>query len=511
MRTTSSACRATLATGAVLLAAVPAAAADSLSDSVERFLDNAQKKIEETKIWKLRVKPSLHESVIWTDNIFLNADGEDNVKLTRVLGPGATIVTDPDQLARIASTVPEFADTESQGEKSDFIIQSELGTDLVLPVNESYSKVFDKLEQMTLLSVKIRNQEYLDHNELDNNSYFLRTDVFSFINDLLNQKWGNNFWVRMKDEYADLNDPLDATIRLLKQDGISNVDSFTDFGRKENLFNFDAGWNGAKVDALLGYERYNLWLNDESLQQADHKRDNFHAEVGSLVPGWEQQRAYARYDVWLYHFGRADVLSLSGDVNSEQILNDATVQRGALGVEGPMISDKTTFLAEAGYENWNPNTQGLSADTSSYAGFMGHVQAAYKPWDEQNTTFSFEYQKTIDYSAISNFNLEHTGLFSVRHELIPKRLDGDFNISLTTTSPSDGPDRKLLETGCGLTYHVYKQLDVSLRYVFRHQTARNEIVTASAFGRGARVFEYQVKSDSEFVQNIVELGFLLHF
>lgn len=511
MRTPRSARRATVAMGALLLTAVPAAAADSLSESVEQFLNNTQTKIEETKIWKLRIKPTLHESVIWTDNIYLNAADENPVTLTRVLGPGATVVTDPAQLARIASTIPDFEDTATQGRESDFIFQSELGTDLVLPVNEKYSKAFDKLEQMTLLGVKVRNQEYLDHNELDNNSVFLRTDVFSFINDLLNQQWGNNVWVRMSDEYSDLNDPLDASIRLLQSGGISTVDQFTDFGRKENLFNLDAGWNGAKVDASMGYERYNLWLNDESLQQADHVRQNFHAEVGSLVPGWEQQRAYLRYDVTLYHFGRADVLSLNGDVNSEQILNDATVQKGSLGVEGPMISDKTLFLAEAAYENWNPNTQGLSADTTSYAGFLGHFRAAYKPWEEQNTTFSFEYQKSLDYSAISNFNKEHTGLLSVRHEIIPKRLDGDFNISLTTTSPSDGPDRKLLETGCGLTYHVFKQFDVSLRYVFRHQTARNEIVTSSAFGRGARVFEYQVASDSEFYQNIVELGFLLHF
>ncbi len=511
MRTTRTARRATVAVGALLLGAAPAVAADSLSESVERFLNNTQTKIEETKIWKLRVKPSLRESLIWTDNIFLNADDENPVKLTRVLGPGATIVTDPDQLARIAATNPDFADTATQGRESDFIIQSELGVDLVLPVNEEYTKAFGGLEQMTFLGAKVRNQEYLDHNELDNNSVFLRTDVFSFINDLLNQRWGNNLWIRVSDEYSDLNDPLDATIRLLQQDGISNVDQFDDFGRKENLFNLAVGWIGAKTDATLGYERYNLWLDDKSLQQADHVRQDFYAEVGTKVPGWEQQRMYARYDVWLYHFGRAEVLNSDGTTSDAQILNDATVQKGAIGIEGPMISEKTMFLAEAAYESWNPNTQGLSSDTTSYAGFMGHVKAAYKPWDEQNTIFSFEYQKTLDYSAISNFNEEHTGILTVKHEIIPKRLDSDFNISLTTTSPSDGPDRKLLETGAGLTYHLYKQFDISLRYVFRHQTARNEIVTSSAFASGARVFEYQVKSDSEFYQNIVELGFLLHF
>src|SRR5882724_7858012 len=111
MRNSMTAGRAAAAAALLLTVTMPALAADSLSDSVEQFLTNAQNKIDETKLWKFRVKPSLRESVIFTDNIFQNAAHENPVTLTRVFGPGATVITNPAQLAQIASTTPDFADT----------------------------------------------------------------------------------------------------------------------------------------------------------------------------------------------------------------------------------------------------------------------------------------------------------------------------------------------------------------------------------------------------------------
>lgn len=503
--------RGALALAATLGAAAPAFAQDSLSGSIERFLNNTQSALEENKIWKIRVRPSLRESVIFTDNVFLNDEDENPVRLLRVQGPGATVITDPRRLEQIAATVPEFRDTETRGRESDFIIQSELAVDFVLPVNEDKSKLFGANE-ITLLSVKGRNQEYLDVNELDNNSLFLKTDIFGFVNDLIGGEWGNGFWLRVQDDYSKLRDPLDASIRLLAQTGVTLVDSFDDFGREENTFNFDTGWRGSKVDASAGYEKYNLWLDNDNLDQAQHGRHNFHAEVGSLLPGVERLRGYLRYDVWIYHFARAPIRDDRGnEIGKAQILNDATVQQGTIGVNGDVIPDRLNVVLEAGYASWNPHSDGLSADRTHYAGFMPHVRVAYKPWDERSTRLQFEYGKRIGYSAISNFNLEHAATLSLLHELIPERLDGDISVAFTSTSPSDGPDRKLLEAGFGLTYHLFKQADVSFRYLYRHQTARNEIRNQSAFARGARAFDFEVSSDSEFVQNILELSLLLHF
>jgi hypothetical protein len=377
-------------------------------------------------------------------------------------------------------------------------------------VNDEYYNAFQR-HAITLLGAKVRVQEYLDRNELDNTSVFLHTDLFGFVNDLLNQSWGRSFWVRVKDDYSKLSDPLDTEIRLLGQTGITTVADFHDFGRVENTFNFDTGWLGNKVDASAGYENYNLWLDDHELDQAQHTRHNVHGELGSKVPGWELQRAYLRYDIWWYRFDEAPVVDANGNVSDQQVLNDATVQQAMLGLQGPVLSERTMFRIEGGYGTWDPETNGLAADDTDFSGPMGRFQAVYKPWEERDSRISFEYFKSIDYSSISNFNLSHNALLQIAHEFVPKRWVADMSLAFTKTSPSDGPDRKLFEAGAGLTYHVYPQMDVTLRYVFRHQTATNEIVTNSAFQRGGQVYEYQIVSDSEFVQNIVELGLLLQF
>jgi hypothetical protein len=512
MKTPMTARRAAIVAAGLCIATGPALADDSLSDSVEKFLQQTQDKIADSKLWKFEVRPSLHESVIWTDNIYLNAKDEDNVILTRVTGNGVDI-KNPAQLARIEQTLPDFRDTSTQGRQSDFIIQSDLNVDIVLPVNDSYTKAFGNKKSMEILGVEVKNQEYLDHNELDNNSVFLHTNLFGFISDLFNVEAGNNFWIHVKDDFSKLKDPLDTSIRLLRQDGLTSLRSFNDFERTENTANIDVGWNGGNVDASAGYENYHLLLDAEELDQVEHTRHNFHAELGT---GLQQSRGYLRYDYWIYHFARAPLHDARGNtVGHAQILNDANVHMGTLGFTGPLFSDRMTTKLEGSYENWEPDDDGLSQDSEHFAGFIGHAQLAYRPWEERNTQFQFEYQHRLTYSAISNYNSTHEGTFTVLHEIIPKRLDADFNLSFSTTTPTDGPVRKLLETGVGLTYHVYKQLDVSARYVFRHQTAQKEITTSSAFARGTggntRLYQYEIKSNSEFYQNIVELGFVLHF
>jgi hypothetical protein len=511
MRTSKTLGAAAAAAGAALLMSAPAFAADSLKDSVEQFLNNTQTKVEDTKIWKFHIKPSLRESVIWTDNVYLNDDHEQEIKLTKVTNTTTgAVVTDPGTLAQIQKTQPGLEDNNI-GRDGDFIIQSELGLDFVVPVDEAKYKAF-KREQMTILGVKVRNQEYLDHNELDNNSIFLHTDLFGFLTDLMNQQWGEHVWVRVRDDYSYLRDPLDSEIRVLGQTGVNGIKRFNDFGRTENTFNFDTGVNGNQCDASVGYERYNLWLSDRDLDQAEHCLQIFRGEVGTIVPETEGVRAYVRYEFGQIRFAEAPINDAHGhNTGSKQILNDGDINKGTIGAEWK--NEKLEARAESAYENWKPrNGSGLSGDTNQYSGVVSHVQLAYLPWQERpKTKFQFEFVQTIDYSAISNFNANQTVTLSVLHQIIPDRLDADCNISFTNTNPSDGPYRKLLETGCGLTYHMFKQADVTFRYLFRHQTAHGEIVTNSDYQSGDNLYSYTVASDSAFYQNIVELGLLFHF
>ena len=133
-----------LGAGFVAFAAAPALAQDSVTDRVEEFLANTQKQVEQAKLWKFEVHPSLRESVIWTDNVFLNDRGEDPLILRSMTTPGGTIVRNRSVLDRFEERHPAFRDRQSQGRVDDFIIQSELGVDLGLPVNEEYSRAFQQ-------------------------------------------------------------------------------------------------------------------------------------------------------------------------------------------------------------------------------------------------------------------------------------------------------------------------------------------------------------------------------
>lgn len=501
-----------LASAALLCTAGSTLAEDSLSDSIERFLQNTQNSIDDTKLWKVHLKPSLRESFIWTDNVFLNAEDEDNVILKRITNNSTgNVITNRDQLEQIEQRIPDFKDTGTEGRVGDYILQTEPTLDFVVPVNENYFKAFGR-EQMTILGVQVRNQEYMHRQDLDNTSIFLRTDIFGFLSDLLSFEAGNNWWIRVKDDFSRLRDPLDTSIRLQLQDGLGRIKQFKDFERTENTANLDFGYNGGQFDVSAGYENYHLLLEDEDLDQAEHTRHNFHAEVGTQIPWWQQKRVYLRYDYWIYHFSQAPIHGADGSVvNEAQILNDANVQKATLGINGRFFSEKMQGKFEAAYLSWDPKSDGLSGDRNAFDGLLGHAQMAYQPWEERNTKIQLEYEHLIGYSAISNYNSTHIGTLTVLHEIIPKRLDADFTFAFSTTTPSDGPSRKLLETGAGVTYHVFKQFDVTLRYLFRHQIGSNEIVTPSAFARDGRLFEYELRSSGNFHQNILELGFLLHF
>ncbi len=501
-----------LGAGFVAFAAAPALAQDSVTDRVEEFLANTQKQVEQAKLWKFEVHPSLRESVIWTDNVFLNDRGEDPLILRSMTTPGGTIVRNRSVLDRFEERHPAFRDRQSQGRVDDFIIQSELGVDLRLPVNEEYSRAFQQ-KYMTILGLKVRNQEYLDVNELDNTSVFLDTDVFGFLSDLLNAQWGNVIWVRFRDSFSRLNDPLDASILQLNQTGLTSIKDFQDFERTENTANLDVGYTGNMIDAVVGYENYHLLLDDEELDQAEHTRHGFHAEVGTQIPGWQGKRAFARYDQWLYNFARAPQFDAAGnEVAQVQVLNDAQVHRTVVGVDGKFFSDRIFGRGEAGYLWWNTDNDGATGDERDWGGVVGLVRLRYTPWEERRTWVQFEYERTVQYSAISNWNAIHEGVFSIGHEIIPKRLDADFTLALSRVNPSDGPHRVLFEGGIGAVYHLYPQLDLSLRYLYRRQVSEQEIITTSAFATGSgRLFNYEIRSDGDFYQNILELALLLHF
>ena len=501
-----------LLVSSIVLAGSGHAFADSLSDSIEQFLADTDKTIEDTKIWKIHVRPALTESVIWTDNVFLNDRGEKALSLQRILTPsGQSISFSPKRARAIERRL--LPDSGKIGREDDFIIRSKLDLDFEIPVNPEVSRVFDDVDSITVLSAEVSNQEYLDLNELDNTSFTLGTDLFGFVGDLIDFQAGNRIWVRGRNEFSRVTDPLDATFRFLARDGIGTISTFRDFERDENTANLDIGYEGGRVNAEVGYTNYSLELEDNEFQTAGHSRHTWHAEADAELPFWAEKRGYVRYDFSLYKFDRAPVLSRRGTVlRHEKSLNDADVHRAVVGVKGLMFSQKLRGQVEAGYLTWDPRSDSTSGDTTSYNGIVGRAKLAYKPFEERKTQFQFSYDRVLGYSSISNFNASHQVLVSVIHDIVPKRWDFDGSVSFVRTEPSDGPTRNLYELGLGVVYHVFPQMDLSFRYLGRYQESSDEIAIRSAFGRpnGSTVF-YELQSDGDFYQNILELGLTLHF
>ena len=234
---------------ATLLAFPVAASASELTDGIRDVLDDLDRGIEEARVWKLHVRPTFSESVIWTDNVFLNDRGERPFRLVRVAGPNG-LIEDPVRLRNIQRSVADFRRVESSGRVDDVISRTDLGVGLVLPVNPEMSKLFDAKE-MTVLSAQVRRHEYMDRNELDNGDFALSTDVFGFLSDILDWSAGNRFWVRAGADHSRLEEPLDTDIVELQQIGIRSVD-FKNFERTESEFRLDAGLTENRFDASIG-------------------------------------------------------------------------------------------------------------------------------------------------------------------------------------------------------------------------------------------------------------------
>ena len=326
--------------------------------------------------------------------------------------------------------------------------------------------------------------------------------------------------MRTEAEYNRITDPLDAQTLFLRDDGATSLATFQDFERDEKRAKFTTGYEGGQVDGKVAFEYYGLSLDDSEFSQADHLRYTYSSEVGTELPWWQEKRGFLNYEFRQYKFGRSDVLDVNGNrVGRTQVLNNGDVHRIVAGVEGALFTQRLTGRIEAGYIGWDARSDGESGDNNDYNGFAGGFRVAYKPFEERKTQFQIAYDRDLGYSTISNYNKKHDVVLSFIHDIIPNRLDGDASIAFTRTEPSDGPDRNLWELGLGLTYHLYEQLDVSFRYLMRYQDSKDEIKVTSAFDLDAndgvpgpgRIVEYQLSSDGDFWQNILELGITLRF
>lgn len=449
----------------LLGAASSARAQDGLMGSIRDFLDRTSDKLDENRIaGKIRFSPYVAQRFVYDDNIWLNDKDE--------------------------------ADT--RGREDDLISDSTVRLGLVLPVNRQYSRMYEEIfgrDELTLLSYEARFLEYAHRSGTDSINQHIRTDLFGFLEDLGSIGLEGRHWIfDVGAEYSDLSDPIDILVRDLQLPGFPPQFVLDEIRRRAVQAHAAIGWRGNNLDAKVGYEFYWLDFANDFFQQANQVSHKGYAEVGFRPPGLEDKRVYLRVSYTDLHF-------------REELLNDAGISEGVIGFEGSLISKKLQFVLEGGWLDWNVDMSGLLGDDNEYRGGVGLARVVYQPWAQRDLKFQIEGRRSVNWSAISNYRVDHAVTFTVFNSFTPK-LDGDLTLAWSHHVPSAGPIRTLYEAGVGVTYHLFKQVDLTARYLFRYQNEYREefLTTADQFGNPV-----QIQTNGDFYQNVFSVGVEITF
>jgi opacity protein-like surface antigen len=429
-----------------------------LMDTIQNYLDKAETKVQETSLWKFKFGVVFEQRLIYDDNIFLNDDDE--------------------------------AGTE--GRVWALISDTSLGFGLYLPVNPNYVKYFDK-DKVKILDYKITVQEYVTRGDVDNIAHSFTTDLFSFWKDLFKiDGVGSRIYTRFKNRLDYVTDPLDLEVRDLRLIGFPTVKAVTELERWENRLDLEIGYEGNLIRGHVAYRNEYYHFDDKLFEQADHMEHTYAGRVGVNLPKFE--------DKFVYLEGRFRQLRYD-----ENTLNDADAWEVVAGFEGTVISRKLQVQAECGYSEWDSSDDGKTADDSDYDGFIAYGQLVFRPWENRNIQFQLDGGRALGWSAIANYRVEDRGSVSVLYEVLPKLLDADLTLSVEKNNVSEGPDRILYSVGAGLKYHLFKQLDLTARYLYRTQSSKNEVELTDGTG------DVVAESDGDFFQNVFSIGLSLKF
>jgi opacity protein-like surface antigen len=426
---------------------------------VEGWLNGVDESIDEVRIGgKVKLAFNFGQRVMYDDNIYLNAKNE------------------PDTRGRVGSWV------------SDTV----LGVAFLLPTNPDYSQFF-KRDSITIFRYEFGYTAYFTDGGVNHPRHTFSTDLFSFFKDLFKVSGeGSRFYFRIKNDLDFKTDPLDLKLRNLSLIGLPVINDFQRLERWENRFDALVGYNGNRFKATISYRNEWFSFTDREFQQADHMEHIVPVRFGVAIPQHENKVVYLE--------GRYRNLNYRKD-----ILNDAEVWEIVGGFEGSIISRRMTAVAEAGYSSWNSKDNGLTADDSDYSGFIGLLRLVYRPWEERKLQFQLEAERRVQWSAIANYLVENRGELSVIYEFIPRRLEGDLTLAVRDQDESDGPSRTLWEVGLGVRYHLFKQVDLTARYLYRNQDSRNEIVYVDPVTGVLR------QTNGDFYQNVISVGIEVRF
>jgi hypothetical protein len=435
---------------------VESAGSPGTMDTIQNWLDQADDAIDGVTLWKFKIGVSFTERMIYDDNVYLNDDDEPN----------------------------------TEGRADSIISETSLGLSLLLPTNPDYSRLF-KRDTVNILSYEATYLWYFNEPDTSNLAHSISTDLFGFFKDLFKLTGeGSRFYFRVQDTLDFKTDPLDLELKNLRLTGFPTLKSFDKLERWENRFHAMLGYDGNLFRARATYDNEFYAFEDDEFESADHMEHKVALRVTVDIPGMEDKAVYAegRYR-WLRY--------------DEDVLNDAEAWEAVLGFDGIIISRKLRAIAEAGFLSWDSDDNGDTADEDDHEGGLGMVRLIFRPWEERKVQFQLEVRRELTWSAIANFRIDDTATFSVIYEWIPDKLELDLTLSAESHDESDGPDRILYEAGLGARYKLFRQVDVTARYLYRRQDSEKEIELVQD--------GETTSSDGDFYQNVFSLGLELRF
>ena len=486
----------------------------SRSGGFDDFMRRTGRAIEETKFLGMRLRPRLSVEVGVTDNVYyqdenevlvvdrnpdgvgnnaFEADGVDND------GDGVTDETGE-------SIVPP------RGEVDEIFVNANLGVGFELALNSALLNAINQAgNTMEIANIDVTMVEYFkesDSPDAFNTNVGFDIPLLIRLNKDFNR---NTFYARVEGDYSNVTDPLDVAVYQF--DALNSnpaVEQRSDFERTEWYAKGTLGWKGPVLDAKVTGRLYEMTLDDEDLQSADHTETEIYGELGLTIRNTEH-RLFAFIEVTDYDFeDRGPTEDVPG-------LRNFTKTRAGGGWEGPAFSKKVRARLE-GYSikqdiedddvppfPFDPFNQPREFD--SYDGFGGLVRVTYRPFITKPTEIAVEYSKDLEWSVVADHKIVDYGNASLTHP-INDRFSTQLSYSLTHENVSHRESRVYHEAGLRLNYKIAAFTEVFFQYTLRKMASSDEPI--AQFSDGVNE-PYLVQADGDFLANIASVGISVRF
>lgn len=488
--------------------------------SLDDFMKRTGRKLEETRVVGLRMRPYMSEEIAFSDNIFYQDRNEKIVVDDNPDGDATRAFVsdgiDNDNDGRVDEPGESLA--APRGRVSDLVNNFTLGVDFEMPLNANLIPLLgDGETTLKVFGANLQSVQYITEPEgPDAFNWNVRLDLPVLLNAIVRnltrmEGQSNAVYFRLEGDYSRVTDPLDVAKYQYKSTAPSfnTIGSRDDFTREEWFGKATLGWKGSRFDAKASYRYYAFQVNDSQLDSADHNQQTLYGEVG-YRPAASEHRYYGFVEKTVYDWKDRD------PGNPAEVLRNYDMWRTGPGWEGPLFSKKVRGTAEVYWIGQDIPNQGpplprgpdtLRRDFNEFHGMGGKATAAYRPFTAKATTVQAEYKRELQWSVVAEHKIVDSGSLVLIHP-INEKLTAELMYSVTHDNVSHREKRLYQEAGIGLKYKLFAYTEASLRYTFRHMRSNGEPTTRYS---DAINEPFLIQPNGDFFANVISLGINVNF